>query len=161
MMERLLSTVLRVSRVLNGIAGGAATLMICITVVDVFMRSVGHPVVGAYEIIGLICGPIVIGFAVPLTSWDRGHVSMDVLLPRLRKRSRNLMKVMTRVICIVLFAFIAYNLFWIGSEFRSSGEVSQTLHIPFYWVTYAVGLCCFIECVVFICDILRIQREEA
>ena len=63
-MERLLSTVLGVSKVLNGIAGGAATLMICITVVDVFLRGVGHPVVGAYEIIGLICGPIVIGFAV-------------------------------------------------------------------------------------------------
>jgi len=160
-MERLLGTVLRVSKVLNGIAGGAATLMIGITVVDVFLRSVGHPVVGAYEVIGLICGPIVVGFAVPLTSWDRGHVSMDVLLPWLRKKGRNLLKVMTRMICIVLFAFIGYNLFWIGNEFRFSGEVSQTLHIPFYWVTYAVGLCCFIECMVFICEILRIRREEA
>ena len=160
-MERLLSTVLRLSKVLNGIAGGAATLMICITVVDVFLRAVGHPVVGAYEIIGLICGPIVIGFAVPLTSWERGHVSMDVLLPVLGKKSRSLLKVMTRVFCLVLFAFAGYNLFWIGGEFRSSGEVSQTLHIPFYWVTFAVGVCCFIECVVFICDILRIRRGEA
>jgi TRAP-type C4-dicarboxylate transport system permease small subunit len=160
-MEGLLSAVLRLSKVLNGIAGGAATLMICITVVDVFLRGVGYPVVGAYEIIGLICGPIVVGFAVPLTSWDRGHVFMDVLLPRLRKSSRNLLKVMTRIICILLFTFIGYNLFWIGTEFRSSGEVSQTLHIPFYWVTYAVGVCCFVECIVFICDIIRIQREEA
>jgi TRAP-type C4-dicarboxylate transport system permease small subunit len=160
-MEGLLSAVLRVSKVLNGIAGGAATLMICITVIDVFLRAVGRPVVGAYEIIGLICGPIVVGFAVPLTSWDRGHVFMDVLLPRLRKSSRKLLKVMTRIICILLFAFIGYNLFWIGTEFRSSGEVSQTLHVPFYWVTYAVGVCCFIECIVFICDIIRIQREEA
>jgi TRAP-type C4-dicarboxylate transport system permease small subunit len=160
-MDRLLSTVLKLSKVLNGIAGGAATLMICITVVDVLLRGVGHPVVGAYEIVGLICGPIVIGFAVPLTSWDRGHVSMDILLPRLHLKSRNLLKVTTRIICILLFAFIGYNLFWIGSEFRSSGEVSQTLHLPFYWVTYAVGLCCFIECTVFICDILRIQREGA
>jgi TRAP-type C4-dicarboxylate transport system permease small subunit len=160
-MEGLLSAVLRVSKVLNGIAGGAATLMICITVIDVFLRAVGRPVVGAYEIIGLICGPIVVGFAVPLTSWDRGHVFMDILLPRLRKSSRKLLKVMTRIICILLFAFIGYNLFWIGTEFRSSGEVSQTLHVPFYWVTYAVGVCCFIECIVFICDIIRIQREEA
>lgn len=136
-MGSLLGAVLRVSRVLNWIAGTAAALMIVITVVDVLLRAVGYPVIGAYEIIGLICGPIVIGFAIPLTSWDRGHVSMDILLPLLGRRNRNLLRAATRVICILLFAFMAYNLLWIGSEFRSSGEVSQTLRIPFYWVTWA------------------------
>jgi TRAP-type C4-dicarboxylate transport system permease small subunit len=159
-MDSFLAAVLRVSKALNVLAGTAAVLMIGITVFDVLLRAVGHPVVGAYEIIGLICGPIVIGFAVPLTSWDRGHVSMDILLPLLGKRSRNLTRSATRVVCILLFAFIAYNLFWIGDEFRTSGEVSQTLRIPFYWVTYAVGLCCVMECMVFVCDIVRFWREE-
>ncbi len=159
-MEKLLRTVFRVSKVLNGIAAAALTLMIAVTVVDVFLRAIGHAVMGAYEIVGLICGPLVIGFAIPLSSWNRNHVSMDILLPKLRKGNRHLLIVMTRIICILLFAFIGYNLFSVGSEFRSSGEVSQTLHIPFYWVTYGVGLCCFIECVVFICDVIKIWREE-
>lgn len=159
-MDRFLSAVLRVSKGLNVLAGAAAVLMIGITVVDVFLRAVGHPVVGAYEIIGLICGPVVIGFAVPLTSWNKGHVSMDILLPLLGRKSRNMTRSATRVVCILLFAFIAYNLFWIGSEFRTSGEVSQTLRIPFFWVTYAVGLCCALQCMVFICDIVRLWREE-
>jgi TRAP-type C4-dicarboxylate transport system permease small subunit len=160
-MEKLLNTVLRVSKVLNGIAAGALTLMICTTVVDVFLRAVGRPVVGAYEIVGLICGPLVIGFAIPLTSWNKNHVSMDILLPRLRKGNRDFCKVMTRIICILLFVFIGYNLFSVGNEFRTAGEVSQTLHIPFYWVTFGVGVCCFIECAVFICDIVKIRREGA
>jgi hypothetical protein len=62
-MDRFLGAVLRVSKVLNVLAGTAAALMIGITVVDVFLRAVGSPVVGAYEIIGLICGPIVISSA--------------------------------------------------------------------------------------------------
>jgi len=160
-MGKLLNTVLRVSKILNGIAAGALTLMICATVVDVFLRAVGHPVVGAYEIIGLICGPLVIGFAVPLTSWNKNHVSMDILLSRLPTGNRDILNVMTRIICILLFSFIGYNLFSVGNEFRSAGEVSQTLHIPFYWVTYGVGVCCFVECVVFICDIIKIWREGA
>ncbi len=160
-MTKLLDTVLRVSKVLTGIAAVALTLMIATTVVDVFLRAVGHPVVGAYEIIGLICGPLVIGFAVPLSSWNKNHVAMDILLPKLPKTNRDMLNVSTRIICILLFAFIGYNLFSVGSEFRSAGEVSQTLHIPFYWVTYGVGVCCFIECVVFICDIIKIWREEA
>ena len=159
-MEKLLRTVFGVSKILNGIAAAALTLMIAVTVVDVFLRAIGHAVMGAYEIVGLICGPLVIGFAIPLSSWNRNHVSMDIFLSRLSKRKGNIMTVTTRIICILLFAFIGYNLFSVGSEYRSSGEVSQTLHIPFYWVTYGVGLCCFIECVVFICDVIKIGREE-
>ena len=82
-MEKLLNTVLRVSKVIEWHSGRSAHVDDLPTVVDVFLRAVGHPVVGAYEIIGLICGPLVIGFAVPLTSWNKNHVSMDILLPRL------------------------------------------------------------------------------
>ncbi len=160
-MTKLLDTVLKVSKVLTGIAAVALTLMIATTVVDVFLRAVGHPVVGAYEIIGLICGPLVIGFAVPLTSWNKGHIAMDILLPKLPTTNRDMLNVATRIICILLFGFIGYNLFSVGSEFHTAGEVSQTLHIPFFWVTYGVGVCCFIECVVFICDIIKIWQEEA
>ena len=160
-MEKLLRTVFGVSKILNGIAAAALTLMIATTVVDVFLRAIGHAVVGAYEIIGMICGPLVIGFAIPLSSWNRNHVSMDILLSRLSEGNKNLFTVTTRIIVILLFGFIGYNLFSVGSEFRSSGEVSQTLHIPFYWVTYGVGVSCFIECVVFICDIIKIGREGA
>ena len=88
-MDKLLNTVLGVSKVLNGIAAAALTLMIATTVVDVFLRAIGHPVVGAYEIVGLICGPLVIGFAIPLSSWNKNHVSMDILLPKLPKGNRD------------------------------------------------------------------------
>lgn len=159
-MEKLLTTVHRVSKILNAIAAGALTLMIAATVVDVFLRAVGHPVVGAYEIVGLICGPVVIGFAVPLSSWNKNHVCMDVLLAKLDRGNRDVLNVTTRIICIILFGFVGYNLFSVGNEFRTAGEVSQTLHIPFYWVTYGVGVCCFVECIVFICEILKVRREE-
>jgi len=160
-MEKLLNTILRISKVLNGIAAGALTVMILVTVVDVFLRAVGRPVVGAYEIVALICGPLVIGFAIPLSSWNKTHVSMDILLPRLATGNRDVVNVTTRIVCILLFAFIGYNMFSLGSEFRFSKEVSHTLRIPFYWVTYAVGACCFIECFVFICHIINIWREKA
>jgi TRAP-type C4-dicarboxylate transport system permease small subunit len=159
-MEKLLVTVFRVSKGLNVIAATALTMMIATTVVDVLLRAAGHPVVGAYEVVGLICGPLVIGFAIPLSSWNKNHVSMDILLSKLPQAKRNFLIVMTRIICILLFVFMGYNLFSVGNDFRASGEVSQTLHVPFYWVTYGVGICCFIECMVFLCDIIKIGRED-
>jgi TRAP-type C4-dicarboxylate transport system permease small subunit len=160
-MERLLNGVFWVSKVLNYIAAGALTFMICTTVVDVFFRTFGQPFIGAYEIVGLICGPLVIGLAIPLSSWNRNHVSMEFVLLMLSKRKMNILNILTRIICILLFVFIGYNLLVLGNYFRSAGEVSPTLLIPFYWITYVVGLSCFIECVVFMGDIIRIWRERA
>jgi TRAP-type transport system small permease protein len=159
-VRKLLRTVLAVSKVFNGIAAIALTLMIAITVIDVFLRTIGQAVVGAYEVIGMICAPLVVGFAIPLSSWNKKHIAMDIVVSRLSSAGQNIFSVVTRIICILLFFFMGYNLFSVGSVFRTSGETSQMLHIPFYWVTYGVGIACFVECIVFICDIIRIRLEE-
>ncbi len=159
-MRKFLRTVFAVSKVFNAVAAIALTLMIAVTVIDVFLRTIGHAVVGAYEVIGMICAPLVVGFAIPLSSWNRKHVNMDILVSRLSSAGQNSFFVVTRIICILLFFFVGYNLLSVASGFRTSGEVTQMLHIPFYGVTYGVAIACFIECIVFICDILRTALEE-
>ena len=159
-MRKLLRTVFAVSKVFNVIAAIALTLMIAITVIDVFLRTIGHAVVGAYEVIGMICAPFVVGLAIPLSSWNKKHVAMDIVVSRLSSASRNTFYIVTRIVCILLFLLMGYNLLSVGSGFRTSGEVTQMLHIPFWWVTYCVAIACFVECIVFICDIIRISLEE-
>ncbi len=158
-MPTLLRTVFGVSKVFNAIAAVALTLMIAITVIDVFLRTIGHAAVGAYEVIGMICAPFVVGFAIPLSSWNKKHVQMDIVVSRFGLAGQHRFFIATRIICIILFLFIGYNLLSVGSGFLTSGEVTQMLHIPFWWVTYGVAIACFIECVVFICDIIRVASE--
>ena len=119
----------------------------------------GHPILGTYEIVALTLA-IVIGFTIPMVSLDRGHVYMEILLDKLSKKNRAMMNTFTRILCIVLFIIIGYNLFLVGNEFHASGEVSSTLKIPFFPVAYGVGVCCFIECLVFIFDIVKIWRGQ-
>jgi TRAP-type C4-dicarboxylate transport system permease small subunit len=85
---------------------------------------------------------------------------MEILLEKLSKRDKAIMNTFTRVLGIILFGIIAYNLFVIGNEFHTSGEVSSTLKIPFFPISYFVGVCCFIECLVFIFDIVKIWRGQ-
>jgi TRAP-type C4-dicarboxylate transport system permease small subunit len=103
---------------------------------------------------------LVIGFGIPRVSMDRGHVYMEILLEKLSIRNKAIMNTCTRIVCIILFALIAYNLFSIGSEFHASGEVSPTIKLPFFPVAYAVGVCCYIECLVFVRDIVMIWRGQ-
>jgi len=148
-----------VSRLLNIIAGIAVTVMMLLTVADVLLRAGRHPIIGTYEIVSLLLA-LVIGFGIPQVSLDRGHVYMDLLLGKLSKRGKNVMNTFTRVLCLILFAFLGYNLFNVGARFYASGEVSATIKIPFYPVAYGVAVCCLLECCVFIFDIVRIWRGE-
>ena len=148
-----------VSNLLNIIAGIAVTFMMLLTVADVLLRAGGRPIIGTFEIVALSLA-LVIGFAIPKVSLDRGHVSMDFLLVKLSKRGREVMNTFTRLLGLILFACIGYNLFNVGARFHASGEVTATIKIPFYPVAYGVAICCLIECFVFIFDIVRIWRHE-
>jgi TRAP-type C4-dicarboxylate transport system permease small subunit len=148
-----------VSKLLNIIAGLSVTLMMLLTVADVLLRAGGHPIIGTYEIVALLLA-VVIGFGIPQVSLDRGHVYMEFLVQKFPRNGRNVMNTLTRVLCLILFAFIGVNLFSVGAAFRASGEVSPTIQLPFYPVAYGVAVCCLLECCVFIFDIVRIWRGQ-
>jgi hypothetical protein len=51
---------------------------------------------------------------------------------------------------------IGYNLWKYGRDLFVSGEVSLTRQIPFYPIAYGMAICCFIQCLVLICDLFKI-----
>ena len=159
-MGNVLGNVLRiVTKVLDAIGSGVLTFMMLLTVADVLMRAFGHPIIGTYEIVGLSLA-LVIGFTIPKVSFDRGHVYMEIILDRLPQRRKDILNAFTRILCIILFFLIGYNLFSVGNEFHASGEVSPTIEFPFYPIAYGMGICCFIECLVFVNDIVKIWRGQ-
>jgi TRAP-type C4-dicarboxylate transport system permease small subunit len=159
MHSKLINFLRVITKILNYIGGAALTFMMLATVTDIAMRAFGHPIIGTYEVVGLSLA-IVIGFTIPKVSFDRGHVYMEIVLERLPRKGKYLLTTFTRILCIILFVMIGYNLFSIGNEFRISGEVSPTIQLPFYPLAYGVGVCCFIQCLVFINDIINIWSGQ-
>jgi TRAP-type C4-dicarboxylate transport system permease small subunit len=158
-MDSLYNILRFISKALNLVAGVTLTGMMFLTVADVSLRAAGHPIIGTYEIVALSLA-IVIGFGIPKVSLDRGHVYMEFLLEKLGPSGKNAMNTFTRLLVIMLFLFIGYNLLNVGAEFHASGEVSPTIKLPFYPVAYGVAVCCFLECFVFIFEIVKIWRGQ-
>ena len=156
-MKAVYNALLSVSKWLNAIGSLTLTFMMLLTVADVLMRAFARPILGTYEIASILLA-VVIGFSIPKVSMDNGHVFMEFLLERLSRRNRAMMSTFTRLLCIVLFFLIGYNLFSVANEFRISGEVTPTIQLPFYPMAYGVGVCCFLECFVFAFDILKIWK---
>ena len=154
-MEGFLSKVKGISRFLNLIAGISLSFLMFLTIADVILRFFRKPIVGTYELVAL-SGAVVIGFSVPFTSWIRGHVYVDFLILKFSQKTRNILHIITRCLVIWLFLMIGWNLIKYGMDLHKSGEVFLTLQVPFYPVAYALGICCFIQCLVILCDILKI-----
>ena len=142
-MRGFISQVRGVSRFLNVIAGIALTFMMSLTVADVILRYFKRPIVGTYELVAL-SGAVVIGFSLPFTSCQRGHIFVDFLLSKLPRRARDGLQTVTRVLGIGLFLLIGWNLVQMGKDLQRSGEVSLTLQLPFFPVVYGMGICCFV-----------------
>lgn len=154
-MEGFLNKFKGFTSLLNIIAGITLTFMMSITVADVILRSFRRPIVGTYELVAF-SGAVVIGFSLPFTSWVRGHIYVDFIISRFSKKIRNAFNIVTRGMVIGLFLMIGWNLIKFGMDLQKSGEVSLTLQMPFYPVAYGIGICCFVQCLVIGCDLLKI-----
>ena len=158
-MNGFLNKINGLSRLFNVIAGISLTFLMLLTVMDVILRALKRPIVGTYELVAF-SGAVVIGFAVPLTSWLRGHIFVDFFILRFSQKVRNIFNITTRCLVIVLFFLIGWNLIKYGMDLQKSGEVSLTLQMPFYPVAYGVAVCCFVQCLVLICDVIKIFGGE-
>jgi len=141
------------------IAGIALAGSMFLTVADVILRQFKVPIVGTYELVGLL-GAVVVGFAIPQTSRLQGHVIMDYVTDKLPEGWKKLFQVLTRILAIVTFAIIGWQLWVLGADYRKLGEVTLTLALPFYPVAYGIAICSFVECLVLFVSMWEERKEE-
>ncbi len=158
-MKAFLKGVQKVILFMQGISGVVLTFVILLTTADVVLRIFGHPVPGAVEITAM-CGGIIVGFMVPITSWMKGHIAVDFVLNSFSEKVKNAIETVTRCVGVVMFIFIGFNAVKIGRNFQLAGEVTGTLELPLYPVVYGIAGGLFVLSVVLFCDILKIYGGE-
>lgn len=131
------------------VAAVALTSIMMLTVSDVILRIFKAPILGTYEIVGFLAA-WAIGFAIPQTSLDKGHVQMDFLTGKLPGWLNRILVPLTRLIGVGTFALVAYNLYGMGNDLRASGDVTPLRQLPLFPLAYGLGLACVVECLVLV-----------
>jgi len=150
----------KINRYIYLFAGVALMFMMLLTVADVIMREFDHPIVGTYELVGLSAA-VVIGFCIPYTTSVRSHITVDFLTMRMPEKVKKILLIITRFMGIFLFVFIGYNLFIMGADLHRSGEVSLTIQVPFYPIAFGIGVCCFLQAITQLVDVIAIIRRQS
>ena len=155
-MERFTKGAAGLCNLLNVIAGIALTFMMVITTVDVILRFFRMPIVGTYELVAF-AGGVVIGFALPQTTLSQGHVIVDFFIERFSPEKKAAFQMATRLIGIALFSLVGWNMMKMGMDMLRTGEVSLTLEMPFYPISFGIGFACFIQCLVLVVQFFQVM----
>lgn len=126
---------------------------------DIVGRIFGCPVSGTYEIVSL-AGGLIVGLALPATSRAKGHVSTDLLVARLSKKTRLVLAVLTRIIGIVIFLLAGFGMIMMGIRLKASGEVTAVLALPFYYGVYAIGGAFLIQTLILLSELFETIHPE-
>jgi len=154
MLRKLKISVAGLSRGMFIIAGITLISVMLLTVLDVTLRFFGHPIIGVYDIVAC-SGLLVIGFSLPLAAERKAHVYMEMGQRMYSRIVKQVLSVLTRLIAIGISFLIGWNLVQLGIGFQQTGEVSLTVKIVYYPIAIGLGVCFFVQMLVFLVDILE------
>lgn len=161
-MEKLISGYTRFLRGLifmMAYASGAGVFVMMTTIcLDVLLRQFARPLTGAYDIVK-IASALTLALALPYTTAVKGHVAIEYFFHKLDRRGRILVDILMRLLGIVLFAFLGWRSLLYGGELKASGQVTQTLRMPVFWVPWVIGVCCFVVVLVITYHLVHPKKE--
>ncbi len=137
---------------MNYLSAICVIAMMVLTCADVLLRLFKHPILGAYELVGLF-GALTIALAIPATTLNKGHVAVEFVVEKLPPSAREICTIITTLLSICLFGLIAWQSFLYANILRSTGEVTLSLQMPFYPIVYAISAAALLVCIVLLLEL--------
>lgn len=120
------------------VSGAALVFLMGLTGANVLLRLAGMPMGAVYELAGY-CGALAVAFSLADTQRTGGHITVDLIAPRLPMGLRRALAAGNALVFALFFALIAHQLWRRGLTVRLSGEVSETLKLAYYPFVFCVA----------------------
>ncbi len=113
-----------------------ATMLMAVA--NMALRPLGFPLTGSFELMGLGCA-ITAAFGLAIAQEQKSHISVDIMFRHMPPLPRAILNIAGSLSCALLFSAASWRLLQTGLTQLETGEVSETLRIPFYPVVWAVA----------------------
>lgn len=161
-IERLIEGYARGLRIavmaLAAVTNAGIMAMVLITCTDIVLRLIGHPIIGAYDLVR-VAGAISMACALPYVTAVKGHVAIEYFFQKMNLLGRNIVDRVLNLVGITLFSMLANESFRSGTKMKVRGEVTATLQLPMFWVLWLVAVCCFMVALVIFYNLLQPRKE--
>lgn len=119
-------------------------IMMLITFIDVAGRYLfNRPVVGTYEITEILMGLMIFG-ALPLVTYEKGHISVDFITNILPKKIKYVRTIIFNLIGSILCGILAWQAWLRANHLVMVGE--KTMELDISWGVIAYGVSFLLGC---------------
>jgi TRAP-type transport system small permease protein len=147
--------ILRLSRVLAGVAAVVLAFMMFLMVTDVFCRYVlNRPILGAFEITEFMM-MILVFFAIAHAQVKKAHISVDVLVLKFSKRTQQIFRAVGSLLGLGLFSLMTWQIVLHALRVYKAHQRSIDLGLPVFPFTLMAALGTAIFCLVLIVSTAR------
>ncbi len=130
-----------VSNLLLILAGVLLTAMMALACANMVLRFLGSPILGAYELMGFM-GAMVTALALAGTQLKGGHIALTIMAGVLPRGMERAIDAASSLACAGFFALVAWRTTAWGQTLIATGELSETLRIPYHPFVFTVALGC-------------------
>ncbi|MFP4168613.1 MAG: TRAP transporter small permease [Desulfonatronovibrionaceae bacterium] len=132
----------RAAAILNlaclSLAGAVLCGMVFLAVLNVVLGIFGEPVKGTFELMGF-GGALLASLALGDSQARRAHIQVNILEGLLPRPVRRFSEAISLFAAQAFFLLVAWQMLKLGLELKEFGELSETLHLPFYPLLFVVG----------------------
>jgi TRAP-type C4-dicarboxylate transport system permease small subunit len=137
------------------VAGGVFLLaMLGLTCYNISMRPFHRGISGVYEVMGYF-GAMVISSGLALTQSKKAHLHVDLIVNSYPKPIRAVTRWINHALCLFLAVIATWQIGVKGWTFYSTGEVSETLKLPYYFFTFGAAAGFGVLAMLFLADLLK------
>jgi len=116
--------------------------MMLLTTVDVVLRYVFHsPLIGAFEVSEFMM-VIIVFFSMAYTQFQKGHVSVDIIVSRLSQKKQAFVDLFNHGATIIILLLIAWRCSLTALELYDTMETTGTVPIPVFPFVFVVAFGC-------------------
>jgi len=156
-MKNFMAAIRKADIVLYIIAGSVLVFLVLMTLADVILRNFGHPITGSMEIIQF-GGCMVFGFSVPYATFLKAQVQVDLVIEKLKPSVQRTVNIITRIVGILVFLFVAYNFYLYGIDVKKTGETTSSFKLPYYPLVYALAFSFLLQSLTVLYDLIETVR---
>lgn len=158
-MDKFSRTVKKLSDIINEVANWGIVLSMILVVLNVILRAVfKRPILGTYEYVCFLAA-IIVGCGIAYCAAVDGHIAISFILEKLKKRTQNVIEVITSVITLLGMLVFTWRMFLYAARLAANNEVSPTTQTPFYLFIYITAIGFLVLCLVLLDKAIKALKE--
>jgi TRAP-type C4-dicarboxylate transport system permease small subunit len=150
----------RINSILLAAACIFLSLTICIAVINMILRPLGHPITGSFELMGY-GSAMVTALGLGFSQEKKCHIAVDILFKYFSRMWKRWLCLMGLLLSSCFFLAVSIRLFIFALDLRKNGELSETLMFPFYPVVIIVSLGLLVLSLNLLRDVVLIMKAGA